>query len=154
MQNQATGRRFGGWGPRLKRREAPTASPQSNQSLQSSRAATDEYNDGQLARNRYNEAARRLKDAIKIRKGPWNSLDFEQLSCEPEDFDELQFKNKINAVFKSWETSIKDRTGWVKLTYAVECVFTAFSPFAKNFLTVAANAQSVIPFIPFLGSNH
>jgi hypothetical protein len=127
----------------------PTTSPQGNQSLQSSPAANNEYNDGQLAQNRYKEAASRLKEVIKDRKkGPWDSFDLEEFSCEPEGFDDSQFKNKINAVLISREKSIKDRNGWAKFTYAVECVFTAFSPFAKNFLTVAANAQSVIPISP------
>ena len=77
----------------------------------------------------------------------WGSFDFEELSNEPEGFDDLQFKNKINAVFVSRETSIKDRKGWSKFTYAVECVFTALSPLAKNFLMTIKDAQSVIPFL-------
>ena len=32
------------------------------------------------------------------------------------------------------------------LTHAVECVFTELSPFAKNFLMVAKDAQAVTPF--------
>jgi hypothetical protein len=133
---------------KLKRREA-TTSPQDNQS-QSSQVAKNEYNDRQLAQIRYKEAANRLKEVLKIRKGPWGSFDFEELSDEPEHFDDLQFKNKINAVIMSWETSIKDRRGWVKFTYAVECVFTAFSHFAKNFLTVAKDAQAVTPLTSLL----
>jgi len=136
---------------RSKRREGP---PPSNQNLRSSPAANHEYNDGQLAQNRYNEAASRLKEVIKIRKGPWDSFDFEEeFSHEPEGFDDSQFKNKINAVCKSRETSIKDRKGWSKFAYAIECVFTAFSPFAKNFLIIANNAQSVLPLIPVCHSN-
>jgi hypothetical protein len=137
---------------RSKRPKAPppTTSPQVNQSVQSSQAADHEYNDGQLAQNRYKEGASHLKEVIKIRKGPWDSFDFEEeFSREPEGFDDSQFINKINALLISREKSIKDRKGWAKFTYAVECVFTAFSPFAKNFLTVAANAQSVTNY-PYL----
>ena len=123
-------------------------SPQGNQSLQRSPVADHEYNDGQLAQTRYKEAASRLKEVIQIRKGPWQSLDLEEFDCEPGGFNDSQLKTKINAVLISREKSIKDRKGWAKLTYAVECVFTAFSPFAKNFLTVAVNAQSVIQIIP------
>ena len=135
MQNQGTGGRFKRLTSRLIRRETPppTPAPQGNQS-QTSQVSNTDYNDRQLAQIRYKEAADRLKEAIKIRKGPWRSFDFEELSGEPEGFDDSQFKNKINAVLISRESSINDRKGWSKFTYAVECVFTAFSPFAKNFL--------------------
>ena len=44
----------------------------------------------------------------------------------------------------SWEKSVKDRDGWGKvLRHAVETVFTTLSPFAKNSLSIANNAQSV-----------
>jgi hypothetical protein len=83
---------------------------------------------------------------LKISKGSWLSFDLEELSSEPEGFDDSQLKNKINAMLISQETLIKDRKGWSKFTYAVECVFTAFSPFAKNFLPIANNAQAVRSF--------
>ena len=135
---------------RLKGREtpSPTTTATSSQGNQTSQVVNNDYNDRQRAQIRYKEAADQLKEAIKIRKGPWGSFDFEELSGEPEGFDDSQFKNKINAILISRETSIKDRKGWSKFTYAVECVFTAFSPFAKNFLMVAKNAQSVMPFSP------
>lgn len=130
---------------RFKRQETrpPTPSPPGNQS-ETSQATSNDYNDRQLAQIRYTEAANQLKEAIKIRKGPWGSFDFKGLGSEPEGLDDSLLKNKINAVVVSKETSIKDRRGWSKFTYAVECVFTALSPFAKNFLMVAKDAQSVI----------
>jgi len=109
-------------------------------------AVPNKYDDGQLAQNRYSEAANNLKKAIETRKGSWDSFDFDGLSCEPEGHDDSKLKDKISDVFLSRQASIKDRKGWAKLTYAVECVFTAFSPFAKNFVTIAGSAQSVIPF--------
>src|SRR5271170_7337264 len=138
-------RKFRRLASRSKRREATTL-PEGNQSLRSSLATSNEYNDRQLAQNRYKEANSRLKELIKNGKGPWDSFDFEEeFSREPpEGFDDSQFITKINEILISREKSIKDRKGWAKFTYAVECIFTAFSPFAKNFLTVAANAQSVI----------
>ena len=110
---------------------------------QPSQGADNDYNDKQRAQTRYEEAANQLKEAINIRKGLWGSFNFEDLSGEPEGFDDSQFKNKINVILTSQEMSIKDRKGWSKFTYAVECVFTAFSPFAKNFLMITKNAQSV-----------
>jgi hypothetical protein len=120
----------------------PTASPPGSESHSQ---ALNDYDDRQRAQNRYEEAAAELKEVIKRQKG----LDFEDLSSGPEGFDDSQFKKKLNAILTARESSIKDPKGWSKFTHAVECVFTAFSPFAKNFLTVAQNAQSVMPFTPF-----
>src|SRR5271169_3050087 len=149
MQNQGTARRFKGLASRLKRREAPPPPPPQGNQSQTSQAANNDYNDRQLVQARYKEAADRLKEAVEVRKGSWGSFDFEELSGEPEGFDDSQFKNKMNTVLMSREMSIKDRKGWSKFTYTVECVFTAFSPFAKKFLTVAKDAQSVMPLSPF-----
>ena len=148
MQNQGTESRFRRLASRLKGREipSPATSPTSSQDNQASQAVNNDYDDRQQAVNRYQEAAEQLKEAIKIRKGLWGSFDLEELSNEPGGFDDSQFKNKINAVLTLRESSIKDRKGWSKFTYAVECVFTAFSPFAKNFLIATKGAQSVMPF--------
>ena len=127
------------------RHTSPTTAATSSQRNQTSQPVNNDYDDRQRAENRYKEAANQLKEAIKIRKGPWGSCDFEELNGEPEGFDDLQFKNKINGTLILMETSIKDRKGWSKFMYAVECVFTTFSPFAKNFLMVAKDIQSVMP---------
>jgi hypothetical protein len=105
--------------------------------------ANSDYNDTQRTQNKYKEAADQLEEAIKARRNTWGSFEFDELSGEPEGFDDLQFKNKINTVIASRENSIKDKTGWSKFSYIVECFYTAFSPLAKNFLMVARDAQSV-----------
>jgi len=153
MQNQRTEGRFkrltSNWrGRRARRPNTATTPPQDHRSQ--TQVANTDYNDRHLVQIRYEEAANSLKEAIKIRKGSWGPFDFEELSGEPEGFDDSQFKNKINAVFLSREASIKDRKGWSKFTHAVECIFTAFSPFAKNFLVIAQTAQSVISPEPCL----
>lgn len=149
MQNQGTGGRFRGLVSKLKGREnqslaTSATSPPSSQENQASRAVNNDYNDRQRAINRNKKAADQLKEAIQIRKGPWTSFDFEELSSEPESFDDSQFKEKVNAVLAARENLIKDRKGWSKFTHAVECVFTAFSPFTKNLILATKGAQSVI----------
>ena len=65
-----------------------------------------------------------------------------------EDFDDSRFREKINIVLEAHKIA-ENQTGWGKCKEIVQCVFTAFSPFAKNFLDVAkdgsnlANARSV-----------
>jgi hypothetical protein len=153
MQNRETGGRLRRLASRLGGRETsprPTVATSSHGDQgQTSQVVKNDYDDRQRAQTRYKETADRLKEAIKTRSG-LTSFDFEELTEEPDGFNDSQFKNKINAILTSREVSIKDRKGWSKFTHAVECVFTAFSPFAKNFLTVANNAQSVMTFSPVL----
>jgi hypothetical protein len=148
MQNSGTTGRFRRLVSKLKGRDIPSpiTSPTSSQESQGSQAVTNDYNDRQRAMDRYQKAGEQLKEAIKLHKGPWSSLDFEELGKEPERIDDSQFKNKINSVLASREKLIDDRNGWSKFTYAVECVFTSFSPFAKNFINATMGAQSVILF--------
>jgi hypothetical protein len=146
MQNKEAGGRFKRLAARLKGLKTPSPTAASPQDNQTSQEVSTSYNDRQRAQTRYKEAASKLREAIKTCKGSCGSFDFGDFDDESEAFDDSEFKNKINSILTLRETLIKDRKGWSTLTYAVECVFTAFSPFAKNFLTVAKNIQSVMPF--------
>ena len=148
MQKPKTKSRFQFIPPGLKGRETPSTASASPHENQLSHIVDKDYNDKQLVEKRYLKAVDELKEAIKIRKGPWESFNFEDLSNEPEGVDDSQFKNKINTVLLSHQASIKDRKGWSKLMYAVECVFTAISPLVKNLLLATQGAQSVILSLP------
>ena len=136
---------------KLKGREKPppTTPAASSQDNQTPQAQNTDYNDRELALTRYKKAANQLKEAIKFQKGSWSAFVFDDLSDEFDNDNDLQFKNKINTILVSRESSVKDKKGWAKFMYAVECVFTALSPFAKNFLTATQGAQSVTSFQPF-----
>jgi hypothetical protein len=147
MQNQETKSRFRRLRSRLKGTEtSPKTTTTSSQDSQASEAINNDYNDRQLVLNRYRKAVERLKEAIKIRKCPWDASDFGEFNDEPDGFDDSQFKNKLNTILISREMSIKDRKGWSKFTYAVECVITAFSPLTKNLIMATKGAQSVTRF--------
>ena len=104
----------------------------------------EDYGDRDRALARYKEAANLLKESIKARQGSWGSFaDLPGLTGEPGDFDDAKFRKSIDLALASKEAAIKDRRSWSKCRYTVECIFTALSPFAKNFLTIATNAQSV-----------
>ena len=133
--------------PRLKGRKA-TSTPTTPTPSQDTQTVDNDYNDRQRVEKRYKKAADELREAIKIRKGSWASFDLEELGDGHEGLDDSQFKNMINGVLVSRETSIKDRKGWSKFMNAVECVFTALSPATKNLLNATKDAQSVIPFLP------
>ena len=122
-----------------------TTAVQTNDSLaQSPHPPSDaKTGDRQRTRTRYFDSAKLLEDAVKANEGKWGSFDFPELRGEPEDFDDSQFREKINTVIDARKNDINDQNAWAECRHAVQCAFTAFSPFAKNFLTIARNVQAV-----------
>ena len=70
------------------------------------------------------------------------SLNFLSWKREHESFDE-QFLQIVNRMLESRKNDIKDETALAKCRNTIECIFAALSPFFKNFLSIAKNAQSV-----------
>jgi len=101
------------------------------------------FGDRERSRERYTEASQLLHDAVKGKSDKWGAFDFPDLKGEPEGFRDSEFKNKINAVLQSRKEAMQGLSGWRKCEHAVQCAFTAFSPFAKNFLTISKEAQQV-----------
>lgn len=91
----------------------------------------------------YLKAAKALEEVVNGCKSGWGSFDFPELKGEPINPADSQFKHKIDMVLEAQKGTLKDQTAWEKCKHTVQCVFTALSPFAKNFLTIAAQAQSV-----------
>ena len=107
----------------------------------------DDYGDRERTITRYKEAANVLQEAIKSRQGSWELFDLQGLTGEPADFDDAQFRDKINLSIVSKGPHMKDQHSWSKCKQAIECIFTALSPFAKNFLKIAKDVQSVCPLL-------
>ena len=136
----------------LKRRQnEPTSSDSTGAEYSKPRSsAVSDYGDRQRAIERYVEAAQLLKQVIGESEAyQWGSFDLPNLSNKPEDFNDSQFQEQINEVLMARRTIVADQKTWGKCREAILSIFTALSPFAKNFLTVATNAQSVRTF-PFL----
>ena len=108
----------------------------------SASASNLESTDRKRTRERYVEAAKLLQDTVNIYKDKWGPFDIPAFNGELEDFSNSRFKEQLDSVL---ETNMKaqNRSTWERCSYAMQCCFIAFSPFAKNFLTIAANAQSV-----------
>ena len=102
-------------------------------------------NDGdrQRTRTKYLDAAKLLEETVKRHEGIWGSFNFPELGGEPEDFNDLLFREKINVILDNRKSEVKDQTAWQKCRHVVQCAFTAFSPFSKNFLTIAKDGQAV-----------
>jgi hypothetical protein len=100
--------------------------------------------DTQRAKNRYYEAAKLLEGAVRGRGEKWGSFDVAELRGEPEDMNDSVFKDKIDKALDLRKHQIKDQRSWGKCKHVMHCVFTAMSPFAKTFLAIASQTQSVV----------
>jgi hypothetical protein len=99
--------------------------------------------DRQRTKTRYLKAVKILQKAVKGCEDQWGSFEFTELNGELENVDDSQFKNKIDTVLATYEDKVKDRSGLSKCEYAIKCCFTAFSPLAKNLLSIANEGSSV-----------
>jgi hypothetical protein len=113
-------------------------------STSGSNPAQEIYDDHTRVQRRYEEAVGKLKDALQYRKDGWDSLDFDIPDAKTDSFDDATFQDHLNDILKAREESMADKTVWGKFGRTVQTVFTVFSPFAKNFLNVAINAQAVL----------
>jgi hypothetical protein len=71
-------------------------------------------------------------------------FDFPEFQGEQESFDDSGFKDRIDTVLRARRDAVNDRTALGKCGHALQHAFTAFSPFAKNFLTITSQGQSVL----------
>ena len=138
--------------PFLKRKE-PTqpAAIQAGDSLACRPLPSDaKTGDRERTRVKYFDSAKQLENAIKSNKDKWGSFDFPELKGEPEDFDDSLFRDKMYGIIDARKKDV-DQAVWAKCMHAVQCAFTAFSPFAKNFLSIAKDVQAVCsPLSPSL----
>ena len=104
------------------------------------------FGDRQQVKDRYVQAATLLQEAVKTHKTQGESFDFPNLSGEMEEFNGSEFREKMNMAMVSHKNSIKNQRVWGKCGDVIQCVFTALSPFAQNFLLIARDSQAVISF--------
>jgi hypothetical protein len=130
-----------------KREQSPSSSQtvQSCQPLpQNTTPGGEAYGDTSRARDRYVDAAKLLQKAVTGCGDQWKIFDFPEMRGEPEDFNDVQFRGKINAILAKQRDKVKNRNAWGKFEYGIQRVFATFSPFAKNFLTIAKEGQQVM----------
>jgi hypothetical protein len=131
---------------RPSRRSSPARSQST--SAEPSITATEAYDDHAQTQLRYEDAVKKLNDALQYQKDCWESFDLGIPDAKVLNFEDAALQSRLNAVLKAHEKSIKDRKGWQKFTHAIESTYTLFSPLAKNLLIVGINAQSVLRAAP------
>ena len=83
-----------------------------------------------------------LEDALKGRNENWGNFEIPKLEGELENVNPKEFKEKLEGLCQSYSQKRK-RKALAQCAYAIECCFTAFSPFAKNFLSIGKEAAQV-----------
>ena len=98
--------------------------------------------DNERTRDRYLKALSLLEDALKGRNEKWGNFEIPKLEGELENVNPEEFRGKLEALTESFGT-IPDRNWIGKCAYVLQCCFTAFAPFAKNFLAIAKEGVQV-----------
>ena len=98
-------------------------------------------NDSERTRSRYENAAQRLQKALELCRTNWKGFTFSDDRDLPETVSQMH--RELEVALKSWKVSRENPDLWSKAKHIAEQMFTAISPFFKNFLTVARSAQSV-----------
>jgi hypothetical protein len=101
--------------------------------------------DRKQTQERYKDATEKLSAALELRGNKWGSFDVTPL----DNLDGVDPFPKIRAgileILNKREEKAQSKDFWPSFKRVVERVFTATSPFAKRFLIIANNAQTLIP---------
>lgn len=91
---------------------------------------------------RWVEATKLLRKGIESGGVP-GAFDFPELASEPEEFNDSKFVEKIELAIETRHKAAKTTDGWETCRHIVQCIFSACSPFAKFFRTIAKEIQAV-----------
>jgi hypothetical protein len=95
---------------------------------------------------RYAKAVKDLKDSLEQGRKNWEGFAFPDVDGVSETI--TQMREELETSLNAWKLCRENPNLWSKAKRRAAQVFTATSPFFKNFLTVAMNAQSVRPLQP------
>lgn len=117
----------------------------------------DPFGDGERAESRYNKAAKDLQEALDHSRTNWKDFKIPALGNISKNNPQFRkqvadlfhkpvadlFDKQVADLFDSSDKSADDMNIWSKCQSIAENLFTAMSPFAKHFLTIAKEGQSV-----------
>jgi hypothetical protein len=111
----------------------------------------DPSGDQERTEGRYKEAVEQLKNSIRLPRKNWETfeiLDFKNLADVTDPI--YQLREDIKKTLDARKDAFKDQSFWSKSKRITERIFTAISPFAKNFLFVAQQGSNVFPGVDSL----
>jgi hypothetical protein len=97
--------------------------------------------DYERSRSRYTEAVKQLKESLELGRAQWEGFASPDVDGVSETI--VQMRRDLESMLNTWKVSRENPNLWSKGKHMVTQIFTATSPFFKNFLTVALNSQSV-----------
>jgi hypothetical protein len=106
----------------------------------------DPYGDTARTLNRYKDAVERLREALKNVQGEGKLFQVPEFDTIPDDLGPIQLREAISHIFDQAATRVKNPSRWTKCKQVIEIMYLAISPFIKNILLIARDAQSVSPF--------
>jgi hypothetical protein len=106
----------------------------------------DPYGDTTRTLNRYKDAVKRLREALKNVQGEGKLFQVPEFDTIPDDVGPIQLREAIDHIFSQAATRIENPSRWTKCKRVIEIMYSAISPFIKNMLLIVRDAQSVSPF--------
>jgi hypothetical protein len=103
----------------------------------------DAYGDREQTERRYKKASENLSTALELPLNKWGSFEVTPLNNLDGENPFPKIRAGILKILEKREKKAKSKDFWPSCKRVVERVFKATSPFAKNFLSIASNAQSV-----------
>jgi len=99
--------------------------------------------DKERMRERHLKAMSLLEDALKVGNEMWGNFEILKLEGELENVNLTEFKEKLEALCQSYSQK-RNCDRLAQCVHVVERCFRVFSPFAKNFLSIAKEAAQVV----------
>jgi hypothetical protein len=104
--------------------------------------------DKERAIERYSKATALLEEALRPsdRNDKWGNFEIPKLEGEFEKVNPTEFKQKLESLCQVYSAKMHEKRNWIKKgAHVLECCYMAFSPFAKNFLSIGKEAAQVSP---------
>ena len=104
-----------------------------------------DFGDKKRTEERYKKAVLKLEESLKVRRANWETFEAPKFDDTSKDDPVPELREQINKILEVRKAPINNQDYLARGKRAIERGFKAMSPFAKNFLRVAKEGQSVIP---------
>ena len=104
-----------------------------------------DFGDIKRTEERYKKAVLKLEESLKVRRANWETFEASKFDGTAKDDPIPELREQINKILEARKAPINNQDYLARGKRAIERGFKAMSPFAKTFLRMAKEGQSVIP---------